>query len=72
MLCMLCIHAQAQQLLLELQTGLLKDDALADGQRGRICTAIAQADKCLVDGCDEFLQLLEVASVAQRAICGAA
>lgn len=64
--------AQAQQLLLELQAGLLKDEGLADAQRGRICTAIAEADKALVDGSDEFLQLLNVASTAQRTICSTA
>ena len=63
---------QAQQLLLELQAGILKDASLQDKQRARICTALAEADKCLVDGSDEFLQLLHVASVAQQAIQGAA
>ena len=63
---------QAQQLLLELQAGILKDSGLQDKQRARICTALAEADKCLVDGSDEFLQLLHVASVAQQAIQGAA
>ena len=59
---------QAQQLLLELQAGILRDSSLKDKQRARICTALAEADKCLVDGSDEFLQLLHVASVAQLAI----
>ena len=63
---------QAQQLLLELQAGILQDASLQDKQRARICTALAEADKCLVDGSDEFLQLLHVASVAQQAIQGAA
>ena len=63
---------QAQQLLLELQAGILRDAGLQDKQRARICTALAEADKCLVDGSDEFLQLLHVASGAQQAIQGAA
>ena len=65
------ILLQAQQLLLEFQAGLLKDVTLKDPQRAKICTVLAQADKCLVDGADEFLQLLHVASVAQQAICSA-
>ena len=64
------INVQAQQLLLELQAGILRDTSLQDKQRARICTALAEADKCLVDGSDEFLQLLHVASVAQLAIQG--
>ena len=66
------INVQAQQLLLELQAGILRDTKLQDKQRARICTALAEADKCLVDGSDEFLQLLHVASVAQLAIQGTA
>ncbi len=63
---------QAQQLLLELQAGILRDTSLKDKQRACICTALAEADKCLVDGSDEFLQLLHVASVAQMSIQGTA
>ncbi|CAL5218787.1 g509 [Coccomyxa viridis] len=62
----------AQQLLLELQAGILRDTSLKDKQRACICTALAEADKCLVDGSDEFLQLLHVASVAQMSIQGTA
>jgi replication factor C subunit 2/4 len=69
--CFVIFVLQAQQLLLEFQAGLLKDQSLKDPQRARICTVLAEADKCLVDGADEFLQLLHVASVAQQAICAA-
>lgn len=65
------LRAQAQQLLLEFQAALVKEHALKDTQRATICTALAVADKCLVDGADEFLQLLHVASVAQQAISAA-
>ena len=66
------VHLQAQQLLLEFQTGLLRDASLRDVQRAQICTALAEADKNLIDGSDEFLQLLNVASIAQCAMSGAA
>lgn len=64
--------AQAQQLLLELQLGNLKATSLQDKHQARICTALAEADKCLVDGSYDFLELLHhaVASVAQLAIQG--
>ncbi len=67
----LLVFMQAQQLLLEFQAGLLEYATLKDHQRAKICTVLAVADKCLVDGADEFLQLLHVASVAQQAICSA-
>lgn len=40
--------------------------------KGRVLAALAEADKALVDGSDEFLQLLRAASRAQRALCGTA
>ena len=36
--------------------------------KGKILGALAEADKNLVDGSDEFLQLLSAASVAQRVL----
>ena len=40
--------------------------------KGKILGALAEADKNLVDGSDEFLQLLGAASYAQRVLTGAA
>ncbi|RVW51145.1 Replication factor C subunit 2 [Vitis vinifera] len=42
---------------------------ISDEQKARICKRLAEADKCLVDGADEYLQLLDVASNAMRALC---
>jgi len=58
----------AQQLLLQLQTCLLEDEALSDVQRSTVCEVMAVADKCLVDGADEFLQLLNVLAQVQKAL----
>ena len=68
----------AQQVLQQLQalvvTGAvagaavqLDDDsaALTDIQRAKICELLAAADKDLIDGSDEYLQLLHVAGSAQ-------
>ncbi|CAI5971697.1 unnamed protein product [Closterium sp. NIES-65] len=43
-------------------------DDLTDEQKARICATIAAADKNLVDGADEWLQLLDVASSTMRAV----
>ncbi|KAK9814340.1 hypothetical protein WJX72_004141 [[Myrmecia] bisecta] len=56
----------AQQVLVEVQAAVLREAGLRDSQRSQICQALAEADKDLVDGADEFLQLLSVASVTQR------
>lgn len=40
--------------------------------KGKILGALAEADKNLVDGSDEFLQLLGAASYAQRVLMGLA
>lgn len=73
----------AQQVLLQLQALLVPgavtgaaaapdDDtaALSDVQRAKMCELLAAADKDLVDGSDEFLQLLNVAGGMQAEIMG--
>ena len=62
---------QAQALLLELQATLLRsdEDGVDDSARATIFAALAAADKALVDGADEHLQLLSIASVTQKALC---
>ena len=66
------VGLQAQQILLELQSALLQDDGLKDLQRAKVCQVLAEADKDWVDGSDEFLQLVQVASYTQRVRCGGA
>lgn len=63
---------QAQQLLLELQEAVLKEENIKDLQKAKVCQVLAEADKDLIDGSDEFLQLVHVASYTQRVLCGAA
>ena len=62
---------QAQQILLEMQSALLRDNSLKDPQKAKVCQVLAEADKDLIDGSDEFLQLVHVASYTQRVLCGA-
>lgn len=64
----------AQQVLLQLQAAVVPGAAgvanthqeLSDKQRAVICELLAEADKDLVDGADEFLQLLNVAGSTQQ------
>ena len=58
----------AQEILLQLQAALLADAVASDAAKGRILNQLAEADKCLVAGADEFLQLLSTASFAQRVL----
>lgn len=44
----------------------------APAAKGRVLVALAEADKALVDGADEFLQLLSAGSFAQRVLTGQA
>ncbi|KAL3504243.1 hypothetical protein ACH5RR_034084 [Cinchona calisaya] len=48
---------------------VVEADDVSDEQKARICKKLAEADKCLVDGADEYLQLLDVASNTIRALC---
>lgn len=64
----------AQQVLLQLQAAVVPGAAgvanthedLSDKQRAAICELLAESDKDLIDGADEFLQLLNVSGNAQQ------
>lgn len=62
----------AQEILLQLQAAMLEDASLVDSAKGKVLAKLAEADKKLVDGADEFLQLLDVASHTQLVVCGRA
>lgn len=57
------------QMLSQLLELVVEADDISDEQKARICKKLAEADKCLVDGADEYLQLLDVASNTMRALC---
>ncbi|KIZ00081.1 hypothetical protein MNEG_7878 [Monoraphidium neglectum] len=69
----------AQQVLLQLQSEVLaapsdpdaSDSAIPAKPRSQICELLAEADKCLQDGADEFLQLLHVGAQTQKALARA-
>ncbi|XP_043690055.1 replication factor C subunit 2-like [Telopea speciosissima] len=44
-------------------------DDISDEQKARICKRFAEADKRLIDGADEYLQLMDVTSNTMRALC---
>ena len=49
-----------------MQTHIMADSSFKDAQRAQMLSALAIADKALVDGADEFLQLLAVASQVHK------
>ncbi|KAG6774256.1 hypothetical protein POTOM_021608 [Populus tomentosa] len=57
------------QMLAQLFEVVVEVDDISDEQKARICKSLATADKCLVDGADEYLQLLDVVSNTMRALC---
>ncbi|XWS21665.1 hypothetical protein CRYUN_Cryun30bG0074000 [Craigia yunnanensis] len=57
------------QMLSQLFDVVVEADDIQDEQKARICKSLAEADKRLVDGADEYLQLLDVASNTMRALC---
>ncbi|XP_011003421.1 PREDICTED: replication factor C subunit 2 [Populus euphratica] len=57
------------QMLAQLFEVVVGVDDISDEQKARICKSLATADKCLVDGADEYLQLLDVVSNTMRALC---
>ncbi|KAJ6352704.1 hypothetical protein OIU76_001852 [Salix suchowensis] len=57
------------QMLAQLFEKVVAVDDISDEQKARICKSLSIADKCLVDGADEYLQLLDVVSNTMRALC---
>ncbi|KAE8100688.1 hypothetical protein FH972_018559 [Carpinus fangiana] len=57
------------QMLSQILEVIVEADDISDEQKARICKKLAEADKCLIDGADEYLQLLDVASNMMRALC---
>ncbi|KAL8485670.1 hypothetical protein ACS0TY_027814 [Phlomoides rotata] len=58
----------ASQMLTQLFDIIVESDDISDEQKARICKKIGEADKRLIDGADEYLQLLDVASNTMRAL----
>ncbi|XP_039033263.1 replication factor C subunit 4-like [Hibiscus syriacus] len=56
------------QMISQLFNVVVEADDVPDEQKARICKSLAEADKRLVDGADEYLQLLDVASNTMRAL----
>ncbi|ONK73118.1 uncharacterized protein A4U43_C04F27440 [Asparagus officinalis] len=56
------------QMLNQLFEVVVNADDISDEQKARICKRLGEADKCLVDGADEYLQLLDVASNTMKAL----
>ncbi|KAF5177285.1 replication factor C subunit [Thalictrum thalictroides] len=59
----------ASQMFLQLMEVIVEANDITDDQKARICSKLGEADKCLIDGADEYLQLLDVASNTMRALC---
>ncbi|KGN54543.1 replication factor C subunit 4 [Cucumis sativus] len=56
------------QMLSQIFEVVIEDNDLQDEQKARICKKLAEADKCLVDGADEYLQLLDVVSQTMQVL----
>ncbi|KAK8958598.1 hypothetical protein KSP40_PGU003561 [Platanthera guangdongensis] len=57
------------QMLYRLLEVIVSSDDISDLQKARICKRLAEADKCLIDGADEYLQLMNVVSHTMGALC---
>ncbi|KAJ9568484.1 hypothetical protein OSB04_004450 [Centaurea solstitialis] len=59
----------ASQVLSQLFDMIVESDDFSDEQKARICRKLGESDKCLVDGADEYLQLLDACSSMMKAFC---
>ncbi|XP_021775220.1 replication factor C subunit 2-like [Chenopodium quinoa] len=60
------------QMISQLFDIIVEADDLSDEHKARIFKKLGETDKCLVDGADEYLQLLDVAGNIMRAFCNMA
>lgn len=56
------------QLLLQLQPAVLADESLTDVHKAHICIKLAECDVKLVEGADEYLQMMDVLSFIAQTI----
>ncbi|XP_045200092.1 replication factor C subunit 4-like [Mercenaria mercenaria] len=59
----------ASQLILQLHDKVVQLDELGDKQKSVVMEKLAIVDKCLMDGADEFLQLMALCSVIMKQFC---
>ena len=52
------------QIITQFAERVVDDEGVSDAVKGKICARIAEADKALVDGADESLQLMAIVSTA--------
>lgn len=59
----------ASQLLGQLHDRVIQMEELSDKQKSVVCEKMAVVDKCLMDGADEYLQLMALLSTLMQQIC---
>ena len=64
---MVCMGYPASQILSQLHDAIIRDPKLRNSLKGTVCEAIAQADDCLCDGANDFLQLSNVCTTLMKA-----
>lgn len=61
----------AGQIILQLHECIVTSDSLNDRQKSSVCERLAVVDKRLIDGADEYLQVMDVCTVVMQQICSA-
>eukprot|EP01111_Echinosteliopsis_oligospora_P007051 TRINITY_DN2160_c0_g1_i1.p1 TRINITY_DN2160_c0_g1~~TRINITY_DN2160_c0_g1_i1.p1 ORF type:complete len:349 (-),score=97.09 TRINITY_DN2160_c0_g1_i1:22-1068(-) len=59
----------ASQIMSQLHEYLIATDELNNEQKAKIALKLGVADKCMVDGADEFLQLMDVCATVMYCLC---
>ncbi|KAK6167112.1 hypothetical protein SNE40_021214 [Patella caerulea] len=59
----------ATQVINQLHDRIVISEELTDTQKSVICEKLSVSDKCLMDGADEYLQLMALFSIIMTQIC---
>ena len=66
-----CEGFSAHQLINQLHDEVLTSNSLTDGNKAEICDKLALAESCLLDGADEYLQMMSVATHIMKVLSSA-
>ena len=67
---LICEGFSAHQLINQLLDDVVTSTSMSDNNKAEICEKLALAESCLLDGADEYLQIMSVATTIMKAVWG--
>ena len=65
---LMCEGFSGHQLVLQLLNNVVENGALTDRQKSEICAELGKAEHALLEGADEYLQMMSIATVMMKVV----